>query len=429
MTRLLADPRAQDTVMRCATGWLALERLSAAKDPAYFPITDANRADMAGETRAFILDTFATGTLATLLTANYTFLNRRMAQYYGLPTTGLGTTFTRVTFGAGAMRDLGILGQAALLTGLATARTSSPTQRGKLVRPRFLCQPIPPPPPGVDTNLPPPAANQSTRALYEAHFDFGNTNRSCPSCHVLMDKIGFGFEHYDGMGRYRTMDNGQTVDSSGVVVSPPTAQTRPSTASASWPPSGRERRREALPGEVLVVLRVRQRVVGTGRLHVHPVQRRRRRTGTPSRACSTASSTHPTSPAARAINHHDDAQADPQRPPEDRRRRSDRGALPVVARGQAGARSRRGQARAVLLHDGDGGPDLDAHCGISGDTITTFSASTQPLSAIRENIVLVEGLSSGGPTEGHGSPQVLCGQGFQLTRPTRRRWISSSPTS
>jgi len=222
LTRLLVDPRAQDSVMRFASGWLLLDRLAGAKDPAYLTLTDDNRADMLGETRAFFLDTFATGTLSTLLTANYTFLNTRMAQYYGFPTGGLGTTFSKVTFGAGAMRDPGILAQGALLAGLATARTGSPTQRGKLVRGRFLCQPIPPPPPGVDTNLPPPAANQSTRALYEAHVDYSNTGRSCPGCHVFMDRIGFGFEHYDGVGKYRTMDNGQTVDSSGIVVTPPT---------------------------------------------------------------------------------------------------------------------------------------------------------------------------------------------------------------
>ena len=221
LTRLLADPRAQDAVMRFASGWLSLDRLAGAKDPAYLALTDANRADMLGETRAFFLDTFTTGSLSTLLTANYSFLNTRMAQYYGLPTTGLGTTFTKVTFGAGATRDPGILAQGALLAGLATARTGSPTQRGKLVRGRFLCQPIPPPPPGVDTNLPAPAANQSTRALYEAHVNYANTTRSCPGCHVFMDRIGFGFEHYDGVGKYRTMDNGQTVDSSAVVVSPP----------------------------------------------------------------------------------------------------------------------------------------------------------------------------------------------------------------
>src|SRR5262245_3591114 len=204
ITRLLADPRVQDSVMRFSTGWLFLERLNGAKDAAFFTITDANRADMLGETRAFILDTFATGTLSTLLTANYTFLNSSGAQYYGFPTTGLGTTYSKFNFTSNAMRDPGILGQGALLTGLATARTSSPTQRGKLVRARFLCQPIPPPPPGVNTNLPPPAANQSTRALYEAHVDYSNTNRSCPGCHTFIDKIGFGFEHYDGLGKYRT---------------------------------------------------------------------------------------------------------------------------------------------------------------------------------------------------------------------------------
>jgi len=221
LTRLLADPRVADSVMRFASGWLSLERLASAKDPAVFTITDANRADMAGETRAFILDTFAAGTLSTLLTANYTFFTSTLAQYYGFPTNGLGTTFTKVSFGAGAMRDPGILGQGALLTGLATARTSSPTQRGKLVRAHLLCQPIPPPPPNVNTNLPPPAANQSTRALYEAHVNYADTARNCPSCHTFMDRIGFGFEHYDGVGKYRTTDNGQTVDSSGVVVAPP----------------------------------------------------------------------------------------------------------------------------------------------------------------------------------------------------------------
>jgi hypothetical protein len=69
--------------------------------------------------------------------------------------------------------------------------------------------------------LPPPAANQSTRALYEAHVNYADTTRNCPSCHVFMDKIGFGFEHYDGVGKFRTMDNGQTVDATGVVIGPP----------------------------------------------------------------------------------------------------------------------------------------------------------------------------------------------------------------
>jgi hypothetical protein len=223
LTRLLADPRIPDNVMRFAGGWLGLDRLTnALKEEAYAPLTEQTRADMEGETRAFILDTFATGgTLSTLLTANYSFLNRNMAMYYGLPVGSLGTTFTKTTIPNGA-RDFGILAQGGILTGYAGARTSSPTQRGKLVRNRMLCQSLLPPPPGVNTMLDPPAPNQTTRQLYEKHVRYDVTaNNKCPSCHIYMDHIGFGFENYDAVGRYRTMEAGQAVDASGKVVDPP----------------------------------------------------------------------------------------------------------------------------------------------------------------------------------------------------------------
>jgi hypothetical protein len=224
VTRLLADPRAQDSVMRFAGGWLGLDRLTnTLKEAAYAPLTDETRADMAGETRAFILDTFTTGgTLSTLLTANYSFLNRNMATYYGLPTGSLGTTFTKTTIPTGA-RDFGILAHGGVLTGYAGARTSSPTQRGKLIRTRMLCQSLPPPPSNVNTMLDPPAPNQTTRQLYEKHVQYDSTDntRSCPTCHVFIDHIGFGFENYDVVGRYRTTDAGQPVDASGKIVNPP----------------------------------------------------------------------------------------------------------------------------------------------------------------------------------------------------------------
>jgi hypothetical protein len=224
VTRLLADPRAQDSVMRFAGGWLGLDRLTnTLKDAAYATLTDETRADMASETRAFVLDTFTTGgTLSTLLTANYSFLNRNMATYYGLPTGSLGTTFTKTTIPSGA-RDFGILAHGGVLTGYAGARTSSPTQRGKLVRTRMLCQSLPPPPSNVNTMLDPPAPNQTTRQLYEKHVQYDSTDpmHACPSCHTFIDYIGFGFENYDVVGRYRTTDAGQAVDASGKVVRPP----------------------------------------------------------------------------------------------------------------------------------------------------------------------------------------------------------------
>jgi hypothetical protein len=219
LTRLLADPRVPDSVMRFAGGWLGLDRLTnTLKDAAYAQLTDQTRADMEGETRAFILDTFATGgTVSTLLTANYSFLNRNMAMYYGLPVGSLTTAFTKTTIPNGG-RDFGILAQGGILTGYAGARTSSPTQRGKLVRTRMLCQSLPPPPSNVNTMLDPPAPNQTTRQLYEKHV---TTSDSCPTCHTYMDYIGFGFENYDVVGRYRTTDAGQSVDASGKVVDPP----------------------------------------------------------------------------------------------------------------------------------------------------------------------------------------------------------------
>jgi hypothetical protein len=224
LTRLLADPRAADGVMRFASGWLGLERLSTTvKEAAFATLTDQTRTDMAGETRAFVLDTFQTGgTLSTLLTANYSFLNKNMATYYGLPTGSLGTAFTKTTLPSGT-RDPGILAHGGLLTGHAGARTSSPTQRGKLVRTRLLCQSLPPPPPNVNTMLNPPAANQTTRQLYEQHVQYDSTdpNRACPTCHTYIDYIGFGFENYDVVGKRRTTEAGQNIDASGKVVDPP----------------------------------------------------------------------------------------------------------------------------------------------------------------------------------------------------------------
>jgi hypothetical protein len=222
-TRLLGDARVQDSVMRFVSGWLSLERLWSPKDPAFYPLTDDNRGDVAGETRAFVVDTFASGgTLSTLLTANYTFLNANMAAYYGFSSLGFGSQYTKVNFAAGTMRDPGLLGQAGILAAHATSRTSSPTQRGKLIRTRFLCQALKPPPSDVDTQVDPPTPAQTTREVYEQqHINYTDTTRSCPTCHQFTDKIGFGFEHYDGIGKYRATEGGKPIDATGTVLAPP----------------------------------------------------------------------------------------------------------------------------------------------------------------------------------------------------------------
>jgi hypothetical protein len=85
------------------------------------------------------------------------------------------------------------------------------------VRTRVLCQNVPPPPPNVDTKLhDPTSATPTTRALYEQHVT-QDAGSACPACHKLMDPIGFGFENYDGFGRFRSTQNGSPIDSTNIV--------------------------------------------------------------------------------------------------------------------------------------------------------------------------------------------------------------------
>jgi hypothetical protein len=106
----------------------------------------------------------------------------------------------------------GLLTQASLMTAFASPAGSSPIKRGKWVRVRMLCQDLPDPP----ANVPPPAPPQagvSTRERFAMH----TSDPGCSGCHHLIDGLGFGLEHYDGVGAYRTMDQGVPVDATGEV--------------------------------------------------------------------------------------------------------------------------------------------------------------------------------------------------------------------
>jgi hypothetical protein len=215
--RLLGQPRAQDAVMSFMSGWLGLGKLATTvKDDNVFKLTDTLRGAMASETRALIVDTIFTsnGTLANLLTAPYSFLNRDLAMHYGLTQQAnmLGNDVQKVAYGAGS-RDVGILGHGSVLVGNAGAAESSPVQRGKLVRTRLLCQDLPPPPANLDTKLRPPVATETTRAHFEDHMK----DAQCAVCHKMMDPIGFAFEHYDAFGRWRDQENGTPVDVKGTI--------------------------------------------------------------------------------------------------------------------------------------------------------------------------------------------------------------------
>jgi hypothetical protein len=211
--RLLGDARSDGALMRFATGWLGLDHLATVvKDDKVFMLTPELRQDMLAETRALITDTFkSAGTLADLLTAKYSFINRRLAQLYGV--SAPGDQLSKVTYGP-TQRDPGILAHGSILTGYATATGSSPVTRGKLVRTRLLCQDLPPPPANLDTMLKAPTPGQSTRERFVQH----SMNPVCNACHRMMDPIGFAFEHYDGFGRRRDTDVGKPVDSTGTLI-------------------------------------------------------------------------------------------------------------------------------------------------------------------------------------------------------------------
>ena len=107
----------------------------------------------------------------------------------------------------------GVFGHAAFLSLLAHVSSTSPTLRGKFVLENVLCRIVPPPPPGVVTDLPVPEEGQTMRERLEKH----QTDPSCAGCHGLIDPIGFGLENYDGIGRFRTEDNGSPIDATASI--------------------------------------------------------------------------------------------------------------------------------------------------------------------------------------------------------------------
>jgi hypothetical protein len=104
------------------------------------------------------------------------------------------------------------------MASLGTATTSSPVHRGKFVREKLLCQTMPPPPNDIQIDVPVYTEGSTTRSLYE---NYTLANKDCAGCHDLMDRIGFGFENYDGDGTYRTTEQGYAIDASGEIVRSP----------------------------------------------------------------------------------------------------------------------------------------------------------------------------------------------------------------
>ena len=201
--RLAADPRALDTMADMVEVWLHLDLLETVSREG---LEDSLRDAMAEETRTLVKDVAGEGgTLADLFTARHTTVDDQLAAHYGLEGTG------RVELDG--ERYGGLLTQGSVLTAHARPSGSSPIHRGVLVRERLLCEHLPPPPSDLDTSPPPVDPNLSTRERYAQHA----TDPACAGCHDKIDLIGFGFEAYDGLGRWRDDDAGHAIDDSGDV--------------------------------------------------------------------------------------------------------------------------------------------------------------------------------------------------------------------
>jgi hypothetical protein len=211
--RMLADPKAKALVENFAGQWLQLRNLDTlAPDPDRFPAFDQRlRRDLIRESQLFIESIIHEDrSVLEFLDAGYTFLNERLADFYGIPGVR-GAELRRVTLPPGSHRG-GILTEAAILTVSSYPTRTSPVIRGKWILENILNTPPPPPPPDVP-NLDEKAIGKtaSMRAQLEQH----RASPVCAGCHARMDALGFGLENYDAIGRWRTHDGDFAVDASG----------------------------------------------------------------------------------------------------------------------------------------------------------------------------------------------------------------------
>jgi hypothetical protein len=214
--RMLSDERASALVDNFATQWLFLRNLDAARPnlSAAPEFDESLRQAFAQETELFLTSQLHEDRSVTdLLTADYTFLNERLARHYGIPNV-YGTHFRRVALPEDSPRR-GLLGQGSILTVTSYANRTSVVLRGKWLLENLLGAPPPPPPANVPAleESAEGTTSASVRQLMERH----RRNPACASCHARMDPLGFALEHFDPVGRWRTDDAGVPVDAAGVL--------------------------------------------------------------------------------------------------------------------------------------------------------------------------------------------------------------------
>jgi hypothetical protein len=215
ISRMLADPRADALTKNFAGQWLYLRNLDQQRpDIAVFPNFDARlRSAMARETEMFFSYVLQTNrSVLDFIAADYTFLNQRLAEHYGIAGVN-GTAFRRVSLDPASHRG-GLLGQASILTVTSYGNHTSVVKRGKWILDNMLAAPPPPPPPDVPALQ---ASHDGRLLTAREQLELHRTNPVCASCHVKMDPLGFSLENFDAIGGFRQKDVGQPIDVSAVM--------------------------------------------------------------------------------------------------------------------------------------------------------------------------------------------------------------------
>jgi hypothetical protein len=211
--RLLADRRTRDVVRFFHGQLYGIRGLDAlTRDPGYFPkFTPGMGSLMRRETEEFIdyVVWSGTGTFKEMMSAPYTMANSTLATFYGF-TGATGDAFTKVN--TNPAQRAGLLTQASIMAITNPGSRNDPVVRGKWVYNNILCQTVPDPPQGV-APVGAPAPGLTTRQRFEEH----RQNTACVGCHTMLDPIGFGFEHLDGIGLWRDTEDGLTIDDSGTI--------------------------------------------------------------------------------------------------------------------------------------------------------------------------------------------------------------------
>jgi hypothetical protein len=213
--RMLADPKAYALVENFAGQWLHLREL-ATVTPEVDGFDENLREAFIEETRSLVNWVLTQNRPVTeLLTADYTFLNERLAQHYGVANVR-GSHFRKVQLPPDSHRR-GLLGHGSILTITSTASRTSPVIRGSWILENLLSAPVPAPPPGVETNLDGDGGELLTTSVRQ-RLEVHRQNPSCASCHNVMDPVGFALENFNAIGAWRERDGNSNIDASGILV-------------------------------------------------------------------------------------------------------------------------------------------------------------------------------------------------------------------